>query len=64
MSGGRLALTLLSRWPALRVILMSGYLEDERVRHEVPAGARYLQKPFDLDALGREIRSVLDAQAK
>lgn len=61
MSGGRLATSLLARCPALKVILMSGYLEDERVRHEVPSAARFLQKPFDLEALGREIRAALDS---
>ncbi|HPC83156.1 MAG TPA: response regulator [Thermoanaerobaculaceae bacterium] len=62
MSGGRLASILLARWPALRVILMSGYLEDERVQHEVPPGVRFLQKPFDAEALAREIRRALETR--
>lgn len=61
ISGGKLASMLLARWPALRVVIMSGYLEDERVRHEVPPNARFLQKPFDLETLGRELRTVLDS---
>ncbi len=62
MTGGRLATTLLARWPGLGVILMSGYPEDERVRHEVPAGVRFLQKPFDVDTLAQALRAVLDAR--
>ncbi|HNX49915.1 MAG TPA: PAS domain S-box protein [Thermoanaerobaculaceae bacterium] len=60
ITGGRLASSLLTRWPALRVILMSGYLEDDRVRHELPTRVRFLQKPFDLETLGHEIRAALD----
>jgi two-component system cell cycle sensor histidine kinase/response regulator CckA len=62
MTGGRLATTLSARWPELGVILMSGYPEDERVRHEVPAGVRFLQKPFDMDTLAQALRAVLDAR--
>ncbi len=62
VTGGRLAKTLMVRWPGLGVILMSGYPEDERVRHEMPSGVRFLQKPFDIDTLARALRATLDAR--
>jgi two-component system, cell cycle sensor histidine kinase and response regulator CckA len=60
-TGPQLARGLLERWPALRVILMSGYAEDEAVRSGVGGGTvRFLQKPFGVDALSREVRAALD----
>ncbi len=59
--GGELADALRARWPALKVILMSGYTEDETVRRGVRTGAvRFLQKPFDMVTLAREVRDALD----
>jgi FixJ family two-component response regulator len=44
------------------VILMSGYTEDEAVRRGALAGRlRFLQKPFDMATLAREIRAALDS---
>ncbi len=61
MLGPRLADDLKRRWPGLKVILMSGYAEDEAVRRGVTAGTvRFLQKPFSMDALARELRAALD----
>ena len=60
ISGPQLAAGLQERWPSLRVILMSGYAEDEAVRTGVGEGAiRFLQKPFDMARLAREIRGAL-----
>jgi two-component system cell cycle sensor histidine kinase/response regulator CckA len=60
VSGAELARGFLERWPRLRVILMSGYTEDEAVRRGVGAGTlRFLQKPFDMRTLAREIRETL-----
>ena len=50
---------LRERWPGLKVILMSGYSQDEvawRVEHGVMG---FLQKPFDMAALARELRIAL-----
>jgi PAS domain S-box-containing protein len=59
-SGTSLAVTLRARWPDLEVLLMSGYAEDEIVRRDIGAGAvRFLQKPFDLATLARELRLAL-----
>ena len=59
--GPQVADELTRRWPALRVILMSGYANDESVRRGVTAGrVRFLQKPFDIGALTAEVRAALD----
>jgi PAS domain S-box-containing protein len=59
-SGVELAQALTERWPALRVVLMSGYAEDERTRRAIAdRTVRYLQKPFDMTTLAREIRASL-----
>ena len=40
---------------------MSGYTEDEAVRRGAFTGrVRFLQKPFDLATLAREIRAALE----
>jgi PAS domain S-box-containing protein len=60
VSGAELARGFLERWPRLKVILMSGYTEDEVVRRGVGAGTlRFLQKPFDMRTLAREIRAAI-----
>jgi len=61
MHGGELAKDMRQKWPSLRVIVMSGYAEDEAVRRGVREGAlRFLQKPFDMVTLARELRAALD----
>lgn len=58
------AVGLQERWPGLRVILMSGHTEDEAVRRGVDKGnGHFLQKPFDVTALAREVRAAFDEQA-
>jgi two-component system cell cycle sensor histidine kinase/response regulator CckA len=60
-AGTDLAPGLKERWPALKVILMSGYTEDETVRSGVGDGTvRFLQKPFDMATLASEVRAALD----
>jgi two-component system cell cycle sensor histidine kinase/response regulator CckA len=60
-SGSELAHGLHDRWPGLKVILMSGYAEDEALRGEITKGRlRFLQKPIELDILTREVRAALD----
>ncbi|MBI4916688.1 MAG: PAS domain S-box protein [Acidobacteria bacterium] len=61
--GAELARRLATRWPGLRVVVMSGYTPDEAVRRGVSEGSvRFLQKPFDMDTVARELRAVLDGQ--
>ena len=64
MSGPELAqrLTLLN--PQMRVLFMSGYIDDSVVRQEFrEQGIAYLQKPFSPAKLAKKVREVLDAMA-
>jgi two-component system cell cycle sensor histidine kinase/response regulator CckA len=61
INGGELAATLRVRWPALRIIVMSGYAENETVRRLADSGpVRFLQKPFSMDTLASELRAALN----
>jgi len=62
MRGSVLAARMRERFPALRVLYMSGYTGDvevERERRE--AGTSFLEKPYDGDTLARAARALLDA---
>ncbi len=60
IGGDELAERLGARWPALKVVLMSGYTEDMAMRRGVEQRAvRFLQKPFDMATLAREMRAAL-----
>jgi two-component system cell cycle sensor histidine kinase/response regulator CckA len=60
IAGPPLVAGLRDRWPGLKVILMSGYAEEDVLRSALCAGkVRFLQKPFDIDTLAREIRLAL-----
>jgi PAS domain S-box-containing protein len=64
INGADLAGLLSARWSRLAVILMSGYTEDEAMRRGIRAGeVRFLQKPFDMETLARELRSALEEMA-
>jgi FixJ family two-component response regulator len=62
MGGGELARRLETARPGVPVLLMSGYTDDEIVRHGI-AEARewFLEKPFSPDALLRKVRDVLNS---
>jgi two-component system cell cycle sensor histidine kinase/response regulator CckA len=61
MSGPELAKRLLTLRPDMRVLCMSGYIDDSIVRHGVrESGIPYLQKPITPDGLARKVREVLD----
>ena len=61
MSGHELAKRLTAMLPGLRVIYMSGYVQDSQVHRDVLAsGAPFLQKPFTQDALARLLRSAIE----
>ena len=63
VSGAELADRLRERRPDLKVVLMSGYTEDETVRRRLADGAlRFLQKPVDLATLAREVHGALEAR--
>jgi len=60
-SGRDLAARLAARWPALRVLFVSGYTDDAILRHGVETGSvAFLSKPFAPGALARAVRDALD----
>jgi CheY-like chemotaxis protein len=60
--GAELAETMRKRHPRLKVIVMSGYAEDEAIRRGVLEGSvRFLQKPFGMATLARELRVALES---
>jgi PAS domain S-box-containing protein len=62
MRGPELAQRLLRLRPDLRVLYMSGYIDNAIARQGLlHAGAEFLQKPFTPDGLTRKVREVLDA---
>jgi len=61
MSGSQLANRLLTLWPSLRVLYMSGYMEDAIVHHGVlEPGTEFIAKPFTASELTRKVREVID----
>jgi signal transduction histidine kinase/ActR/RegA family two-component response regulator len=64
MNGRMLAERLLAANPALKVLYMSGYTDDQLLVHDVAGGAAFIQKPFTPDVLARKVRDVLDARTR
>jgi PAS domain S-box-containing protein len=64
LSGRILSERLTSSRPDTRVLYMSGYSDDEILRHGVKkATAHFIQKPFSIDALMHKIRETLSTPA-
>jgi DNA-binding NtrC family response regulator len=60
VNGPALARTIAARSPATRILFMSGYTDEEIVRHGVPAGlTRFLEKPFTVFDLTLAVRAAL-----
>jgi two-component system, cell cycle sensor histidine kinase and response regulator CckA len=64
INGAELARRLRVGNPALKVLYISGYAEnDQPERHDIAIdGAAFLQKPFSADSLGRKIRQMLQGE--
>jgi len=61
MNGRELAGNLLSHYPALKRLFMSGYTADIIAHHGVlDEGVHYIQKPFSMKDLGRKLRETLE----
>jgi len=61
MSGHELAEHLLRAFPAMRALFMSGYPGEANVPNgELTAGIGYIQKPFNLEGLAKQVREILD----
>jgi PAS domain S-box-containing protein len=60
VQGAEVARRLAARWPALKIVLMSGYADDVALRDGVASGNfRFLQKPFDMKTLAAELGADL-----
>ncbi|HUP44613.1 MAG TPA: PAS domain S-box protein [Thermoanaerobaculia bacterium] len=60
ISGPELVGHMLARWPALKVVLMSGYLDESMQINARRDQWRFLQKPFEFDDLEREVHEAMD----
>ena len=64
MNGGDLARRIAEHHPAIKVLLMSGYMRDTVVRQNIVRdGVAFLEKPFTPDILVARIREVLDGDS-
>lgn len=64
MHGPEVAKAVLAKRPSIRVMLMSGYVDDAKTRDglaDTAANFGFLQKPFTGDELTRKVRAALDA---
>jgi PAS domain S-box-containing protein len=62
MNGRELAQMALERMPALPVLFMSGYADDNDLRQSVQrADAHFIEKPFRIDAFATKVRQVIDS---
>jgi two-component system, cell cycle sensor histidine kinase and response regulator CckA len=61
MNGRELAGLARNRMPALRILFMSGYADDDDLRQSVQrADAHFIEKPFRIHAFAAKVRQVLD----
>ena len=62
MGGPKLAERLAEERPDMKVLFVSGYAENTVLQHgTIDVATRFLQKPFSLKALAKNVREVLEA---
>ena len=60
MSGRELAEALWRRWPQLKVLFVSGYLDDRLMEHGIGEGTlQFLPKPLQPASLLRKVHAML-----
>ncbi|HWA89827.1 MAG TPA: response regulator [Rhizomicrobium sp.] len=59
MNGYQLAEEALSRWPKLKILLVTGYTRENEPEVVRKAGLRTLQKPFDVERLPGVVAELL-----
>ena len=63
MNGRDLAKNLLSLYPHLKRLFMSGYTADVIAHHGVlDEGVHFIQKPFSMESLAAKVREALAAE--
>lgn len=61
MNGKDLANSILTQYPNMKRLFMSGYTADVIALHGVlEEGVHFIQKPFSMDSLAAKLREVLD----
>jgi PAS domain S-box-containing protein len=61
MAGPALVRQILEKWPGIRIVYMSGYAQNDKIRAEMAdRDNSFLQKPFSADNLLLTAREVLD----
>lgn len=61
MNGKELVKTLCSQRPGIKVLFMSGYTDESILQLDVSGpGAKFIQKPFNDEALLEKVRGILD----
>ena len=64
MSGDQLARETLTRFPSMRVVIMSGYSEEASNRHwALPPNTIFVEKPISRETLAAKLREAMSAPA-
>ena len=64
MRGTELARSVKRRYPELKIVYMSGYLEHDSQDNDYEAESEFLQKPFTRESLLRKIREAFESKER
>ena len=63
-NGREIARQLSATRPGMKVLFMSGYVDDQHTVNEILSeGLNFIQKPVGLEDLARKVREILDRVA-